>query len=555
MALSSLREGDPSRIGRFRLTARLGAGGMGVVYLGEAKDCGPVAVKVVRPEVGDDPEFRARFHREVALLTRVRGTCTVRVIEADTDSARPFLVTEFADGPSLSEHVKTDGPLQGGMLHGLATGLAEALVAIHEAGVVHRDLKPGNVLLSQNGPKVIDFGIAQTLDGTVLTHTGAVLGSPGFLAPEQIRGKPVPATDIFAWGLTVAYAASGRQPFGTGPAEVLPYRILNDDPDIADVPDALRPLVEAAVAKDPDARPTALELLARLTEEVDPAHARDVAHDVHDTQADSTPTQLVLSRSWRPPAALTSVSIEDARPPSRRRTLRYLAGAAGLALAIGAGASYAIARSGPAAPAPASQNSAAVLPTVTFGSYSGREPSAIVLSASNGGGTIEELHWTSWTATEAVGQGQLGTATTKVSLSAPVNGRFTRMGNTEDGSLLIESYPDDEWPTGASPASAPCSVPTSTQLLAAWRAASSSMRQSWADTSMPVTGYSDVTCWRDWIVAQMLGTGDGLVIFSWSGGSLHLVPQSDLQRFSDIVCKDPSAPTSWKGPDTGPAIC
>ena len=188
MARAPLQQTDPAQIGRYRLVARLGAGGMGVVYLGETPDGQPVAVKVLRPELADNPEFRIRFGREVATLTRIQGMCTVRVIEADTEAPKPFLVTEYADGPSLSEYVDAHGPLDPGMLYGLATGLAEALAAIHAAGIVHRDLKPSNVLLTAGGPKVIDFGIAQALDTTSLTRTGITVGSAGFMAPEQVMG-------------------------------------------------------------------------------------------------------------------------------------------------------------------------------------------------------------------------------------------------------------------------------------------------------------------------------------------------------------------------------
>src|SRR5260370_3860659 len=189
LAREPLQEGDPSRVGRYRLIARLGSGGMGVVYLGVAKDGRQVAVKLLRPDLAGDHEFRRRFGREVTTLTRVTGMCTVRVIEADTESPRPFLVTEYADGPSLAEHVALHGPLGAEMLYGLATGLAEALTAIHAAGVVHRDLKPSNVLLTKAGPKVIDFGIAQALDATALTNTGMMIGSAGFLAPLQTMAR------------------------------------------------------------------------------------------------------------------------------------------------------------------------------------------------------------------------------------------------------------------------------------------------------------------------------------------------------------------------------
>jgi predicted Ser/Thr protein kinase len=555
MALASLREGDPSRIGRFRLTARLGAGGMGVVYLGEAKGTGRVAIKVIRPEAGDEDEFRARFRREVALLTRVQGLCTVRVVEADTESASPFLVTEYAAGPSLSEQVKRGGPLAPEMLVGLATGLAEALVAIHRAGVVHRDLKPGNVILTQAGPKVIDFGIAQALDGTVMTRTGMSMGSPGFMAPEQITGTSGQAADIFAWGLTVAYAASGRQPFGPGPAEVLPYRIVHGSPDIAEVPDALRPLVEAAVAKDQSARPTAGELLAWLTAGVAPAPVADAEPD----DEASMPTQLVLSQTWQPQAVFAPPVQQprDARP-SRSRFRALLAGAVALTAVIGAGVAYAI-DSGTSKASTGVQagqvGAAAATPTVTFGSYTGRKPFAIVLNADVGGGTVQDIHWTSWTATGASGTGELGTVSARVELSLPANGRFTRFGETTSGVLAVQLYPDKDWPSGATAAlAAACTKPTSAQLLAAFNAATASVQDGWAAAGARLYGFDDIECWTVWVVADASGSGNGNMVFSITGG-LHLIPESDMNQFSSTVCSDSSAPKSWKGPDTGLAVC
>jgi serine/threonine protein kinase len=264
MARTSLRTTDPVRVGQYRLTARLGSGGMGVVYLGADPEGGLVAVKVLRPEIADDPDFRRRFDREVTALMRVRGVCTVRVIEADTESDRPFMVTEYAEGPSLADYIDKYGSLSADMLYGLAAGLADALTVIHAAGIVHRDLKPSNVILAQDGPKVIDFGIAQTLDGTSFTKTGVMVGSPGFMAPEQITGRPGPAADIFVWGVTVAYAAVGHSPWGTGNTDAVLYRVMYADPDIAAVPDPLKTLVAAALAKEPQDRPAARELLDRL---------------------------------------------------------------------------------------------------------------------------------------------------------------------------------------------------------------------------------------------------------------------------------------------------
>ena len=293
MTQGPLLPGDPARVGRYRLTARLGAGGMGVVYLGTGKDRNQVAVKVLRPELAEDPEFRIRFSREVATLTRVEGMCTVRVIEADTDGPRPFLVTEYVDGPSLAEYVDSHGGLGAEMLYGLATGLAEALAAIHAAGIIHRDLKPSNVLLTARGPKVIDFGIAQALDATVLTQTGMTVGSIGFMAPEQIMGQAVTASDMFSWAVTIAYAASGAAPFGTGVAAAVFYRIMNTEPDITAVPDSLRPWVVAALAKEPQNRPTADNVLRELTHtSTQPRGSFDV------------PTQTILSQTWRPPATI-----------------------------------------------------------------------------------------------------------------------------------------------------------------------------------------------------------------------------------------------------------
>jgi serine/threonine protein kinase len=308
LARTPLQKDDPSRVGGYRLTARLGAGGMGVVYLGTAKDGSQVAIKMLRPELADDTEFRVRFRREAATLEKVRGLCTVRVIEADSESPRPFLVTEYADGPSLAEWVNGHGPFGAEMLYGLATGLAEALAAIHAAGVVHRDLKPSNVLLAATGPKVIDFGIAQALDATVLTRTGMTVGSPGFMAPEQILGQAGQPADVFAWGVTVAYAATGQFPFGAGPADALLYRVLHELPDLAGVVPEIRPLVEAALAKQPGQRPSAPDLLRRLA--AGAASGEDPAF---------MPTQTVLARTWLPAAAELSLAVSKPSRPSRRR--------------------------------------------------------------------------------------------------------------------------------------------------------------------------------------------------------------------------------------------
>lgn len=298
MARTPLKADDPRRIGHYRLTARLGVGGMGVVYLGVGWDGSQVAVKLLRPELADDQEFRRRFGREVAALVRVKGECTVRVIEADSQSPRPFLVTEYAEGPSLAEHIKTHKTVGPDMLYDLATGLAEALTTIHAAGIMHRDLKPSNIILTRAGPKVIDFGIARRQDTPAMTKTGMVVGSLGFMAPEQISGHAGPAADIFAWGLTVGYAAAGQPPFGTGNAHAILYQIMYGAPDIAAVPELLRPMVAAALAKDPENRPTARQLLDRLTSlSPQPGRTGDAA-----TRVFSSPTWQAVLHSG-PPAA------------------------------------------------------------------------------------------------------------------------------------------------------------------------------------------------------------------------------------------------------------
>jgi len=308
LARTPLRPDDPTRIGHYRVTARLGSGGMGVVYLGVSWDGAPVAVKVLRPELAGDEEFRRRFGREVAALVQVKGVCTVRVIEADSQSATPFVVTEYAQGPSLSEYIDKQGSVAPDMLFGLATGLAEALTTIHAVGIMHRDLKPSNIILTDAGPKVIDFGIARRQDTTAVTRTGMMIGSMGFMAPEQISGHPGPEADIFAWGVTVAYAAGGRSPFGAGSTHSVLYRIMYGDADIASVPDSLLPLVEASLAKDPQSRPSARQLLDRLT-----------SGSSRTGSADDT-TQVILARTWQsgshasPPPAGRPAEAEQVPP-------------------------------------------------------------------------------------------------------------------------------------------------------------------------------------------------------------------------------------------------
>ncbi|MFF3847441.1 protein kinase [Streptomyces sp. NPDC002328] len=267
MAMMRLRREDPRVVGSFKLHRRLGAGGMGVVYLGSDKKGQRVALKVIRPDLAEDQEFRSRFAREVSAARRIRGGCTARLVAADLDADRPWFATQYVPGPSLHDKINDEGPLGAAELAAIGAALSEGLVAVHEAGVVHRDLKPSNILLSPKGPRIIDFGIAWATGASTLTHVGTAVGSPGFLAPEQVRGAMVtPATDVFSLGATLAYASTADSPFGHGSSEVMLYRVVHEEPHLYGVPDALAPLIRACLAKDPEERPSTLDLSLRLKE-------------------------------------------------------------------------------------------------------------------------------------------------------------------------------------------------------------------------------------------------------------------------------------------------
>ncbi|MGW4985639.1 serine/threonine-protein kinase, partial [Streptomyces mirabilis] len=262
----ALEPEDPRLVGRYRIVARLGAGGMGRVYLARSPGGRPVAVKVVRPEVAGDGDFRRRFAREVAAARRVNGAFTAGVVDADPDGSPAWLATVYVPGVSLGQAIAGHGPWPTRPVLALGAGLAEALEAIHAAGVVHRDLKPSNILLAADGPRVIDFGISVAGDASALTHTGMTIGTPGFMSPEQLTDQPVgPASDVFALGTVLAYTATGVGPFGTGTPHVLHYRAVHEPPDLAALPPELREVVAACLAKDPGQRPTIADLLDRLT--------------------------------------------------------------------------------------------------------------------------------------------------------------------------------------------------------------------------------------------------------------------------------------------------
>ncbi|MFE6358701.1 bifunctional serine/threonine-protein kinase/ABC transporter substrate-binding protein [Streptomyces sp. NPDC057806] len=339
-----LRPADPSRIAGFRLLRRLGAGGMGVVYLGRADDGTLAAVKVIRGESAGDAAFRARFAREAELARRVTNRWVVPVLGADAEAAEPWLATAFVPGPSLVEAVAEHGPLPSATARSLGRLLAEALAELHAAGLVHRDVKPGNVLLALDGPRLIDFGVARAEGDTALTATGMVVGSPGFLSPEQARGEPATAaSDVFSLGGVLAYALTGRPPFGSGAPEALLYRTVHDEPELDGIEEDARALVSRCLSKDPADRPTAEDLRhlsagddPDATAELPDAVARMIAARSAEGLALPEIEPTAVDGSAAPTA--TGGEPQDAadRRPSRRRLL--LAGGALLLAAGGAGA-------------------------------------------------------------------------------------------------------------------------------------------------------------------------------------------------------------------------
>ena len=267
--VSPLHRGDPDRLGGYRLTGRLGQGGMGVVYLGVDRDGGYVAIKLVHSTLAHDPEFRGRFRSEVERARQVPSFCTAEVLDADLDHNPPYLVVEYVDGPSLAEVVEDGGPLKSAGLHAVAVGVATALTGIHGAGVIHRDLKPENVLLAPGSPKVIDFGIARAFEATSqYTRTDQMVGTVAYMAPERFSSTPgtdlTAAADIFAWGCVIGYAGTGQTPFHGDSPPATAARILTQPPHLAGLAEPMRSLVELALAKDPLDRPTAHELLDML---------------------------------------------------------------------------------------------------------------------------------------------------------------------------------------------------------------------------------------------------------------------------------------------------
>jgi serine/threonine protein kinase len=301
-----LRDRDPVEVGGYRLRARLGSGGMGEVFLSFDRAARPVAVKVLRGELADDRQFRARFAQEVRSARRVRGEGIAPLVDADPEAESPWLATEYIAGPTLADAIELYGPLPVSSVLVLMAGIAGALGAIHESGIVHRDLKPPNVVLGADGLRVIDFGIARAADATPLTLTGMLVGSPQYVAPEQALGlPPSPAGDIFSLGALAHYAATGRPAYGEGPRIAVLYRIVNERPDLAGCPRQLRSLIASCLERDPADRPSTAEIVELCTPPDDPPHSASdwlppaVVHAIdayRATLADLTPTAVTDAR-------------------------------------------------------------------------------------------------------------------------------------------------------------------------------------------------------------------------------------------------------------------
>ncbi|MFI8930574.1 serine/threonine-protein kinase [Streptomyces sp. NPDC053474] len=311
-SFQALEPEDPRRVGRYRVVARLGVGGMGQVYLARSPGGAPRAVKVVRPDLARDGDFRRRFAREVTAARRVNGAFTACVVDAGPDGSPPWLATVYIPGLSLGEAIAAHGPWPSRSVLALDAALTEALEAIHAARVVHRDLKPSNVLLAADGPRVIDFGIAVASEASALPHTGMTIGTPGFMSPEQLTGRPVgSASDVFALGAILAYTATGAGPFGTGAPHALHFRTVYEHPDLGTLAPVLRPLVAACLAKQPDQRPTVPALLDQLS----------TAHDAHG-QTSAAPL-LHAQPGWMPGPIAHLIQAQTSTPcpaPHRRRS-------------------------------------------------------------------------------------------------------------------------------------------------------------------------------------------------------------------------------------------
>ncbi|WP_344394808.1 serine/threonine-protein kinase [Actinomadura alba] len=350
-------------LGLYRLTGRLGEGGQGVVYLGVAPDGSAVAVKVLHERWAANPRVRERFAKEVAAARRVAPFCVAQVLDANLSGAPPYIVTEYVDGLTLQQSVRAGGPRSGPALHRLAVATATALAAIHEAGVVHRDFKPANVLLGSDGPRVIDFGIARTLDAAD-TLTGGIVGTPAYMAPEQFANAPIgPAADVFAWGCVIAFAATGSAPFGSDSVAAVTQRILYSEPHLGDLADPLRDIVAACLVKDPSRRPPMGNILMALLGR--PATARTPIGEALAAgrrTAGSHGNGTGAAADTAPPQA-TSIDTAPTRSPGTLRTLAIGLGALATVAVLAVAALTWNAMRGDRSPGPSTPGGDATTPT------------------------------------------------------------------------------------------------------------------------------------------------------------------------------------------------
>lgn len=374
--MNPLEPEDPRRVGGFALVGRLGAGGMGLVFLGRTPSGRALAVKTVHPHLADDPQFRTRFRREVAAASRVRGEFTAEVVAADADDDPPWMATEYVDGPSLTDAVQAGGPLTVPEVWRLAARIARALVAIHDAGLVHRDLKPSNVVLGPDGPKVIDFGIARAADASVLTSTGVAIGTAGFMAPEQVAaGTVTPASDVFSLGALLFWAATGRNPFGDDAPLALMYRVVHAEPDLHRIQDAeLHHLLRTCLARAPEDRPTPEEVASTADSALEsdlPTVLREVPR----------PGPAASGDGGTEPPAGTGPTGPTGPVPVSRRTVLLIGG--GLAVAGVGGAFAAMSRNTGSVSSVAASSSVTSPVTSPSASITTSSPSAVAVVATS----------------------------------------------------------------------------------------------------------------------------------------------------------------------------
>jgi len=335
--MDALQPADPASVGGYRLLGRLGAGGMGQVFLGVSPGGRTVAVKVIRPSHAQTDYFKERFAREIEAARRVGGFHTATVVDADPAADPPWMVTAYIEGPSLQEAVSMGGPMPPGQVRALGAALAEGLTAIHACGLVHRDLKPANVILAADGPRIIDFGIARTVDAhTGITSTGTLVGTFAYMSPEQMRGDPAgPASDVFSLGGMLAFAATGRPPFGSDSPPAIMYRVMNEPPDLAGLDDRdLAGLIGACLAKVPEDRPPVPDLMAAVNRP-GPAPASAYTPNVRPASAaEGPPTQTQAATRRLPEPTREVTPPPTARLPQGRRRRGPVALIAAAALVV-----------------------------------------------------------------------------------------------------------------------------------------------------------------------------------------------------------------------------